>query len=89
MVEMASRYSVKSLSLLVPFGKLESVVQRILQNSILGRRIGGAVAWMIGGVVKERFDYNNVSKMATCKAERVDFIEALEDGSYDQGRSSL
>lgn len=80
----ASRYKFKTLSLLVPVGKMEDVVRRILTNQV-GGRITACIDWLVTLIVRRHYQYDNVACLEASKAQRFYFYEAAKDEMMSVG----
>lgn len=67
----ASRYPVERLTLHVPIGKMEDVVERAICNAVswpIGRWVA---AWLTTPLVKSCFNYDNVARIAESRAAEL------------------
>lgn len=84
----ASVYRVERLSLYVPIGKMEDVVERVICNTIswpIGR---GVAAWLTTPLVQTYFNYDNVARIKESRAQELFIYEAEEDVMMTVGGES-
>ena len=81
-VEIAQRYELKRLALLVPFGRLETVVQRLITSISPG--LGYVARFFTGDIISDYHGYNNAAKIAHCKAKQI----TIDEGDGDLLMSS-
>jgi pimeloyl-ACP methyl ester carboxylesterase len=81
---VASRYKVKTLALLVPVGRMEDVVERIIHQAA-GRHLGSCVNWFVAPIVRRYYGYDNVDALEKSQAERFYFYEAGQDSMMTVG----
>lgn len=75
----ATKYSVGKLTLHVPIGRMEEVVERIISNVVswpIGRRIA---AWLTTPIVCAHFNYDNVACLEKSQAAELVIYDRRDD----------
>jgi hypothetical protein len=68
-VEMMTRYRLGKSLLVVPLGRVDSIA----------RRMAGPLGWAAQGIIGEKFEYDNVGKMARLLTDRVVIHQGARD----------
>jgi pimeloyl-ACP methyl ester carboxylesterase len=67
--ELMTKYQFGSGTLIVPLGRMESVVKRMV----------GPLSYLVRTMVRERYEYDNTAKMGRLLTDRVAIYQSLQD----------